>query len=209
MQVYFSSEEKIPLNILFYIFIGPIWGNLLSSSLLSLSQSIPSSNFNTTQIESNDTLPRYCGPDYCPTSIRTESETLHRPDQWVIGILIGAYTTVTLLSLLCLLLFLDSMKGNTDRITNYNCNSCLNTISRLKDRNQLLLIIITIYTGMEQAYMTVEYTQSFISCTIGLSKIGFVVIMFNLAAAIMSILSGILVSVFKRLSVFSLGSHIQ
>lgn len=61
---------------------------------------------------------------------------------------------------------------------------------------------------MEQAYMTAEYTQSFISCTLGLSNIGFVIIAFNLSAAIMSVVSGLLVSTFKRLPVLSLGIKI-
>ncbi|CAD5112417.1 DgyrCDS1639 [Dimorphilus gyrociliatus] len=185
---------------------GPIWGNLLSSSILSLSSSIPSSNFNATSTESNDTLPGFCGSDDCPTSNTTEGGTPHRPDQWVIGVLIGAYASVTVLSLLCLLLFLDLAKTKySDKKIDYNCNIFLSTMSRLKDKNQVLLVAITVYTGMEQAYMTAEYTKSFVACSLGLSKIGFVIMIFNSSAAIMSILSGIMVSRFNRLSVFTLG----
>ncbi|OPL20749.1 hypothetical protein AM593_06688, partial [Mytilus galloprovincialis] len=51
---------------------------------------------------------------------------------------------------------------------------------------QKLLTILTIYSGMEQAFITGDYTKSYVSCTIGIWNVGYVMICFGAVCAICS-----------------------
>lgn len=58
------------------------------------------------------------------------------------------------------------------------------TVKQLLQTKQILLLPITMFIGIEQAFMAVDFTSAFIACGWGISRIGYVMICFGLANTI-------------------------
>lgn len=75
------------------------------------------------------------------------------------------------------------------------------TLRHLTKRYQLLLLPITMFIGAAQAFINVDFTQSFLSCGWGISKIGYAMICFGVVNAIGSALAGVLTKLAGQLTV--------
>lgn len=60
----------------------------------------------------------------------------------------------------------------------------------MKKPYQQLLIILTVYIGMEQAFIGAEFTQAYVSCALGIPQLGYVMICFGVVNALCSLLFG-------------------
>ncbi|KAK7571793.1 hypothetical protein V9T40_014265 [Parthenolecanium corni] len=79
------------------------------------------------------------------------------------------------------------------------------TAYQLKKPYQQLLIPITVWIGMEQAFIGAEFTQAYISCAMGIHSVGYVMICFGVINAICSLLFGSLMKYIGRSPLMSLG----
>lgn len=79
------------------------------------------------------------------------------------------------------------------------------TFKQLKKANQQLLIPITIFIGMEQAFIGAEFTQAYVSCALGIHQIGYVMICFGVVNAICSIIFGSIMKYIGRIPIILLG----
>ncbi|XP_026686646.1 UNC93-like protein [Diaphorina citri] len=79
------------------------------------------------------------------------------------------------------------------------------TAYQLKKPYQQLLIPITIWIGMEQAFIGADFTQAYISCALGVSSVGYVMICFGVVNAICSLLFGTLMKFIGRSPLMALG----
>lgn len=79
------------------------------------------------------------------------------------------------------------------------------TAYQLKKPYQQLLIPITVFIGMEQAFIGADFTQSYISCALGVSQVGYVMICFGCVNAICSILFGSIMKYIGRAPIMGLG----
>ena len=71
--------------------------------------------------------------------------------------------------------------NNEDKETKSPLNLLLNTLNHMKNRNQLLIIPLTLYSGFEQAYLGADFTKSFISCIKGIENVGVIMIVYGVS----------------------------
>lgn len=64
------------------------------------------------------------------------------------------------------------------------------TAYQMKKPYQQLLIVLTVYIGMEQAFIGAEFTQAYVSCALGIPQLGYVMICFGVVNALCSLLFG-------------------
>lgn len=79
------------------------------------------------------------------------------------------------------------------------------TFKQLKKANQQLLIPITVFIGMEQAFIGADFTQAYVSCALGIHQIGYVMICFGVVNAICSIIFGSAMKYIGRVVIIILG----
>uniref|UniRef100_A0A914KTQ8 DUF1275 domain-containing protein n=1 Tax=Meloidogyne incognita TaxID=6306 RepID=A0A914KTQ8_MELIC len=110
-----------------------------------------------------------------------------------------------------------------------NCGACSTTANKKDEINQndfsvdvfrlslrnwsrpkpLLLIPLTIFNGIEQAFVVGLYTKAFAGCALGINEIGFVMVWFGLIAACSSLVFGPLIKLFGRMPLLMFGAVIN
>lgn len=79
----------------------------------------------------------------------------------------------------------------------------------MKKPNQQLLIPVTVWIGMEQAFIGADFTQAYVSCALGIHHIGYVMICFGVVNAICSILFGSVMKYIGRIPIIALGAIVH
>jgi MFS family permease len=83
------------------------------------------------------------------------------------------------------------------------------TAYQLKKPYQQLLIPITIWIGMEQAFIGADFTQAFVSCALGIPSVGYVMISFGVVNAICCLLFGSVMKYIGRAPIMALGAVVH
>ncbi|XP_076111925.1 protein unc-93 homolog A-like [Mytilus galloprovincialis] len=155
-----------------------IWGNIISSTVFAVTPG------NTTNdIDS-------CGANFDPTAPTGNNSNLDRPDDTKVYTLCGIFVGCAVVAFIITAIFLDNItldktpQGGDSKIS---ANLFLSSFKHWWGSTpQKLLTILTIYSGMEQAFITGDYTKSYVSCTIGIWNVGYVMICFGAVCAICS-----------------------
>lgn len=71
-----------------------------------------------------------------------------------------------------------------------NLNLVTASIRQWKDPNQLLLIPIGIYNGMDNPFWSAEFTKAYVTCAIGIYFIGVVMVCYGITSPITSFIAG-------------------
>ncbi|XP_039251352.2 protein unc-93 homolog A-like [Styela clava] len=196
-------------GIFFLIFqMNQIIGNLISSFVLSSANTASLEFPDSVSEEEKVRIENFCGANDCQNGTgRADSTKDEIPDE-TIYILMGIYTAVGLLAAANMAFFVDRIviRDNESRGTKELLSA---TFLHMKDRRQIMLIIITMYSGFEQAFITGDYTQSFITCPIAVNWIGFIMICFGGVNSICSFLFGRIEKYTGRIPLFSLSTLIN
>jgi hypothetical protein len=83
------------------------------------------------------------------------------------------------------------------------------TLKNLQKPKVLLLIPLTIFNGIEQAFAVGVYTKAFVGCGLGIPSIGFVMTSFGVSNATFSLVFGPLIKLFGRMPLFVFGAVIN
>ncbi|KAM8952974.1 protein unc-93 homolog A-like [Pelodytes ibericus] len=191
-------------GIFFFIFQSSrIWGNLVSSLVLNLAGGkgiVETLNYTVCGARDSLTLVATSGNWSLSEPISTNSSSI------LIYTILGTYTGSGALAMLLVFLFLDPidlLKENiNDGSTQYFWTNFLITIKHLQDRRQCLLIPLTIYSGIEQGFILSDYTKSYVTCSLGIEFVGYVIIVFGLMTSICSMLFGKLSKYTSRIVLF-------
>ncbi|XP_044146804.1 protein unc-93 homolog A-like [Bufo gargarizans] len=184
-----------------------IWGNLISSLVL---------NQNPNKVVTNNTNYTYCGANNCPTSTEELSNTTTPASgvsETVRYTLMGIYTASGVIAVLLIVIFLDHIdlseetKEQTDEPTIWN--SLLGTLQQLKDIRQCLLIPLTMFSGFQQGFLSSDYTKAYVTCTLGIHFVGYVMICFGATNSISSMVFGKLSQYTGRIALFMLAAAIS
>ncbi|XP_037988605.1 protein unc-93 homolog A isoform X2 [Motacilla alba alba] len=160
-----------------------VWGNLISSLILSQSS-------NQGEISEEDL--ECCGAYDCLTDT-TNSTWSERPSDSLIYTLVGVYTASGVLAVLLVIIFLDQIKSDqveTEKEKTSFWSTFLATFRHLKDKRQCLLIPLTMYSGFEQAFLSGDFSKSFVTCALGIHYVGYVMICFAGINSLCSLLFG-------------------
>lgn len=189
-------------GVFFMIFqTGQVWGNLISYYVLRPSESSDADNASVASIAQ-------CGIAFSTAEDDANNTNLRPPDDAKMYTLMAVYTAASLAAAFTLLLFLDHAKQSDDD-KNPPRALLIETLRHLRKPHQCLLIPLTIFSGLEQAFLWGDFTQAYVSCSWGIHRVGFVMITFGLADAVFSMLFGALIRKIGRLPIFLLGAVVN
>ncbi|KAL7738159.1 hypothetical protein ACLKA6_006502 [Drosophila palustris] len=199
---------------LFFIFyqMAQVWGNLISSSVLTLSAAESTSPANESlavdDLDLEASISRVgelCGARFCPGIGAEVNPNLVPPAPEQIRLLNSIFLTCMAGAVVMMIFGVSSLKrygvkrGDTgDGISGLKLLTV--TINLLRKRRQMLMLPITMFIGLEEAFLAVDFTRSFVACGWGISKIGFAMICFGVANAIAAGIAGALVERIGRVT---------
>lgn len=118
--------------------------------------------------------------------------------------MIAIYLALSLLSILVVAIFLDDIHKKEAEQSN-PFEFLKKTLKFASGKFQILLIPITMTYGYALGFLSSDFTKSFVSCSIGVDKIGFVILFNAIFGSVFSSLCGYLSKLIGRISVISLG----
>ena len=74
---------------------------------------------------------------------------------------------------------------------------------------QLLIIPLTFWSGVEQGFFLSDYTAGYVSCTLGVQNVGWVLITYGVFDAICSVSFGAVIKYTGRTPIFMLGAIVN
>ncbi|XP_014612373.1 PREDICTED: UNC93-like protein [Polistes canadensis] len=187
-----------------------LWGNLISSLVLSEGE-FGSSGGNSTTSWNKIKL---CGAEFCVFG-NGAHDNLDRPPESEIYEISSIYLTCVIVAVIIVALFVDPLSryGEKQRRADSQELSGIQLLSatayQLKKPYQQLLIPITVWIGMEQAFIGADFTQAYISCALGVHKVGYVMICFGVVNAGCSLLFGSLMKFVGRQPLMALGAIVH
>ncbi|KAI1727696.1 ion channel regulatory protein UNC-93 domain-containing protein [Ditylenchus destructor] len=186
--------------------LGQVVGNLLSSVILI--NSVPS-------LLPIDKVDPTCGHKFV-SNISALSEraqfNLQRPAQFAYLSVVGVHLCCITVALLVVLLFLNALRRDEIRMTKapkFTAEVLRQTLKHLRKPKPLLLIPLTVFSGVEQAFAVGLYTKAYVACGLGIPQIGYVMASFGIADAICSLVFGPLIKLFGRMPLFVFGAVIN
>ncbi|XP_048391485.1 protein unc-93 homolog A isoform X2 [Stegostoma tigrinum] len=188
-------------GIFFLVFqSSAVWGNLLSSLIFQYS----SKKANIT-----DEILAYCGPNNCPQhdSKVSQNVTSVHHSMAVIHTLSAIYTGIGIGGVLLVAFFLDHL--DKKEVQDFKQKEIkvlavlVATFTQLKDKRQCLLIVMTMYSGFEQGFLAGDYTKAYVTCTIGIQFVGYVMICFGASNSIFSVIFGKMSKYTGRMPLFA------
>uniref|UniRef100_T1J282 UNC93-like protein n=1 Tax=Strigamia maritima TaxID=126957 RepID=T1J282_STRMM len=196
-------------GIFFMIFqSGQITGNLISSLVLKPEQD------NTTHYVITDAQKEICGAKYCNEPLGTTHNTTSRPPEEKVYILCGIYVACALLGALLVALVVDPLvrvktaaMGKSQHISGLDL--LVATFRQMRNWKQILIIPLTIFSGLEQAFIMGDFTLAFLTCSLGIHNVGFIMVCFGVADAICCVAFEPIVKKFSRVPIFLLGGLIN
>uniref|UniRef100_A0A646QJF0 Protein unc-93 n=1 Tax=Hemiscolopendra marginata TaxID=943146 RepID=A0A646QJF0_9MYRI len=193
---------------LFIVFMARIWGNLVSSLVLTPSDG--EATFNASL--------RTCGGYYCNEDLKTHKsynasygDNPDSPTSSKAYILYGTSIATDIASTILVAILLEDRRElkKVDGKEENACHHALATLRLMKQPKLLLVILITVFMGLIESYMSGDYTKAFVTCSLGIHHVGFVVICYGVCASVFSYIWGWMVKCTGRIPVFLLAALID
>ncbi|XP_046382287.1 UNC93-like protein [Ischnura elegans] len=174
-----------------------LWGNLISSMVFTsgIHGSVSLRSFNDTV---SADYPLGCGANFCSSSADGTNDNLERPPDSEIYTISAIYLLFVALAVLIIAIFLDPLSKYGEKTRGKDpigektvCQLMAATFIQLRNPYQILLIPLTVWSGMEQAFIGADFTQAFVSCALGIPKVGYVMMCYGIVDALCSVLFGL------------------
>ncbi|KAK2154829.1 hypothetical protein LSH36_256g04070 [Paralvinella palmiformis] len=188
---------------MFFQFSG-ITGSIITATILK-PKTIPGEN----ETLNSEQIREFCGVNDCPQNNVSYNTNLEQPSSGTVWTMLGVFIGIAVLAVLLVIVAVDklplSMREDRKKAKQEVCKSLINTVIHLKKPNQCILIPLTMYSGFEQAFYSAEWTGSFVSCGIGIWKVGLVTLSFGVVNTVVSMAGGHIVKYIGRLPVLTVG----
>ncbi|GFT72016.1 UNC93-like protein [Nephila pilipes] len=168
-----------------------IWSSLLSYFILKTD--ITSETFR------NSTC--YCGADFCNVASDCFENNAGGPSINTRYLLTTICVCVALFSIIIAAVFLDPLKQ--DREYYFSFNNIKATYNILKKKEMLLLIPLSIHSGLIQGFYVGDFNKSYVACAWGTYHVGLVALCYGVMCGVSSLLSGWLVRHVGRRIIFT------
>uniref|UniRef100_A0A8C5Y2S6 Protein unc-93 homolog A n=1 Tax=Microcebus murinus TaxID=30608 RepID=A0A8C5Y2S6_MICMU len=118
------------------------------------------------------------------------------------------------LAILLIVVFLENIQdvqreGGGERKSPPFWSTLLSTFKLFRDKRLCLLTLLPLYSGLQQGFLSGEYTRSYVTCTLGIQYVGYVMICFSATDSLCSLLYGKLSQYTGRVAIFALGAATQ
>ncbi|XP_792123.3 protein unc-93 homolog A [Strongylocentrotus purpuratus] len=186
-------------GIFFFFFqSSQILGNLISSLVFRQETSF----VNSTQYK--------CGSQDCYVETGDENGTYcDPPEESLTYTLLSIYLVSGVIAVVIVVVFVDNL-GASRKIKDQGTFDLFCATARLmKDKKLILIIPLTIYSGLEQAFITGDFTKSYVTCSLGVGWVGYIMICYGVADALCSVLFGRFVKYTGQVPLFCLGAIIN
>ncbi|KAK8737945.1 hypothetical protein OTU49_004314 [Cherax quadricarinatus] len=195
---------------IFFLFFQStqVWGNLISSSVLSVG--VVDTYKTPEELEK-------CGFNFCPwdtsdsNSTNSSSSTDDDIPRWQIYTMASIYLVFSLLSSVIVVIFVDPLSRFVGNET-YDATAdktgvqlLVATFNHMRHPYQLLIIPLTIWSGVEQAFLGADYTAAYVSCGLGVHMVGYIMICYGVCDAVCSASFSPLVRIVGRVPIFTMG----
>lgn len=187
-------------GLFFMIFqTGQIWGNLISYYVLK-----PSNRPANISVDISN-----CGIRFVTAEDDADNENLQPPDNAKLYTLMGIYTACSVLAVLSMLILLDPLAPPSRLASKKPAALLVETLRHLRKPYQWAILPLTVYSGVQQAFLIADFTQAYVSCALGIHYVGFIMITFGLADAVFSMAFGTVINVVGRIPIFLLGAAVN
>ncbi|XP_045611697.2 UNC93-like protein isoform X1 [Procambarus clarkii] len=197
---------------IFFLFFQStqVWGNLISSSVLS--QGVEAEE------DPDEAALLMCGVNFCPhthDSHHSNLTNLAKPPDSKIYIMASIYLVCAIISSVIIAFLVDPLTryGEEERVGSSSGKSgwelLVATFNHMRHPYQLLIIPLTMWSGVEQAFLGADYTAAYVSCGMGVHMVGYVMICYGVCDAICSITFSPLVKMVGRVPIFTMGAIIN
>ncbi|CAG0879668.1 unnamed protein product [Cyprideis torosa] len=170
-------------------------------------------DFNATEEELSK-----CGINFCGMSTNTSNNSnLEPPADSKIYTLSSIYLICALSSAVIIAFFVDPLTryGEADRngpegkepLSGYRL--LIATFLHLRNPYQLLILPLTLWSGVEQGYFSAEFTRAYVSCSWGTANIGYVLICYGIVDAMCSYSFGYVIKIVGRIPIFLTGAVVN
>ncbi|KAJ8020378.1 Protein unc-93-like A [Holothuria leucospilota] len=199
------KEDTVAKFFGFFLLIcqtNQIIGNLISSLVF---RSKESTNINDAQV--NDFT---CGAQDCSTETTEENVTTYcnPPEKMLTNILLTVYLVCGITGMFIVVIFLQKFKRNEDKAEDETCGLFLATLKLMQNIYFVLMIPFSVYAGLQKAFITADFTKSYVTCTVGVEWIGYVMICYGITIALFSPFWGSLAKLTGRFVIFTTGTII-
>jgi len=222
-----SDPEPVVVKffgIFFFFFqCNSILGNIISTTVLS-------SGSTEVHADLSDADMALCGSAYCPAQLISETVEAvtnatantddlendnFKTDITKIYIIAGIYLFCSISSALIIAFFVDPLTrfGEDERKEGKEKLSgkqlLVATFRHMKKKNQILIIPLTFWSGVEQGFFGADFTAGFVTCAYGVHVVGRVLIVFGVCDALASVGFGFIIKLIGRVPIFILGACIN
>lgn len=193
---------------IFFLFFQStqVWGNLISSTVLSAG---------TDELNKTDEELNMCGYNFCLADQNTTGSDDGIP-KWQRYTMASIYLVCALLSSVIIVLLVDPLRrfvGKEKEVAATEGKSAFQllsaTFNHMRHPYQLLIIPLTIWSGVEQGFFQGDFTAAYVSCGLGVHMVGYVMICYGVCDALCSVSFSTLVKLVGRVPVFTMGALIN
>lgn len=194
---------------IFFLFFQStqVWGNLISSTVLSVGTE-----------EQNKTEEDYeqCGYYFHLSEDTNSNNSTDDIPEWQRYTMASIYLIFALLSSVIIVLFVDPLSRFVGKKTEAAATEgkseiqlLIASFNHMRHPYQLLIIPLTIWSGVEQGFFQSDYTAAYVSCGLGVHMVGYVMICYGVCDALCSITFSPLIKMVGRVPVFTVGAVIN
>ncbi|KAK8779181.1 hypothetical protein V5799_019478 [Amblyomma americanum] len=187
-------------GLFFMIFqTAQIWGNLISYYVLKPASRPSNASVNIAS----------CGISFVTAEADADNENLQRPDDTKLYTLMSILTACAVLAVFSMLLMLDPLAAPARLVSKKPVSLLVETLRHLRKPYQWAILPLTVYSGVQQAFLIADFNQAYVSCALGIHYVGFIMITYGVADAIFSMGFGLITKVIGRVPVFIFGSVVN
>ncbi|CAF1370961.1 unnamed protein product [Adineta ricciae] len=189
-----------------------IWGNLISYLILT-----PENRLSTNETSKINTplvgiIYEKCGADFSEQEYQS-TEVANKIDRKTVDILCIIYVCLCISSIFLLIFLLDQRRtASRDKVSvmiRSSVKLLVSTLKHMRHIDQILLIPMSIWCGLELTYVFTIFTKAFVSCTFSAKYVGLVMIAFGICDSVGSFAFGQLVKVVGRWPCFAIATVIN
>ncbi|XP_046330251.2 protein unc-93 homolog A-like [Haliotis rufescens] len=130
---------------------------------------------------SNGTGETVCGSDFCPQA--SNGTDIVTPEMGLVYIMLGIYLGCDIIALIITIVFLPPLP-KSDWSSNVSVKQSLGSFFVTLFTTKLIFLVpFIMFQAVEQAILWSDYTRSFVSCPIGIHKVGFVMATYGATTA--------------------------
>ncbi|KAK7506544.1 hypothetical protein BaRGS_00002019, partial [Batillaria attramentaria] len=154
-----------------------VTGNLIASIVFMRD------TYNETILHSPD---RICGADSCPGGLN-QTHHIEQPEKRIVYTLLGIFLACNLVALILSIVAMPHLPRCQEASTEAVTKSLTSCLTMVLEPRMLLLLPFFMAQAMNSGILTSKYTDSFVSCSVGVQWVGYVMAAFGGLTAVLAV----------------------